>query len=93
MSDQNPKSEYRNPKQTGAKINPKSGKSKTSNPIWTRFEFLVFGSFEFVSSFGFRASNFLFLASFAPLRESSVFEFLRPKKMARCQTLSSAARQ
>jgi hypothetical protein len=30
-----------------------------------------FWSFEFVSNFGFRASNFLFLAAFAPLRESS----------------------
>jgi hypothetical protein len=38
----NSKSEYRNPKQTGAKINPKYGKSKTSNPTWARLEFVPF---------------------------------------------------
>jgi hypothetical protein len=31
------------------KINPKAGNSKTSDPIWPRLEFAVFGSFEFVS--------------------------------------------
>jgi hypothetical protein len=55
---ENPKSEYRNPKQTGAKINPKPGKSKTSNPIWACLEFVVFGSFGFVSDFEFRICNF-----------------------------------
>jgi len=39
---QNPKSEYRNPKQTEAKINPKFGKSKTPNPNEARFEFFLF---------------------------------------------------
>jgi len=39
-------------------------------------------SFEFVSYFGFRASNLHFcltLASFAPLRESSFIRFPKPK--------------
>ena len=70
----NPKSEYRNPKQTQKRINLKSGKSKTPNPNEACLEFSVFWSFEFVSNFGsfdmaqdrFRASNCLFLAPFRP---------------------------
>ena len=55
---QNPKSEYRNPKQTGSQINLKSGKSKALNPNEASFEFYYFWLFEFVSDFGFRASSF-----------------------------------
>src|SRR5206468_10004099 len=65
ISETNPKSEYRNPKQTQRQINLKSGKSKTPNPKEACLEFYIFWSFEIVSSFGFRASNFLFLAAFA----------------------------
>jgi hypothetical protein len=54
----NPKSEYRNPKQTRRQMNLKLGKSKTPNPHQEYFEFPVFQSFEFVSNFGFRASKF-----------------------------------
>ena len=54
----NPKSEYRNPKQTQRQINLKSGKSKTTNPKEACLEFYIFWSFEIVSTFGFRASNF-----------------------------------
>jgi len=71
---QNPKSEYRNPKQTQRQINLKSGKSKTVNPKEACLEFYQFWSFGIVSNFGprglFRASNLLFLA---PLRESRFF--------------------
>ena len=56
----NPKSEYRKrprgPKQNRAKINPKSGKSKTSIPIWARlghsFVFNILNLFR-ISSFEF----------------------------------------
>ena len=65
-SETNPKSEYRNPKQTQIQINLKSGKSKTPNPKEACLEFYIFWSFEIVSNFGFRASNFLFLASLRP---------------------------
>src|SRR4029077_3541678 len=71
----NPKSEYRNPKQTQRQINLKSGKSKTPNHQEACLEFYTFRSFEIVSNFGFRASNFLFLA---PLRE-----IFRPLSYAR----------
>ena len=55
----NPKSEARNSKQTGAKINSKPGKSKTKNPNRVCLEHCIcFWSFVFVSDFGFRASNF-----------------------------------
>jgi hypothetical protein len=64
-SETNPKSEYRNPKQTQRQINLKSGKSKTPNAKEACLEFYIFWSFDIVSNFGFRASNFLFLA---PLR-------------------------
>jgi hypothetical protein len=64
-SETNPKSEYRNSKQTQRQINLKSGKSKTPNPKEACLEFYIFSSFEIVLNFGFRASNFLFLA---PLR-------------------------
>jgi hypothetical protein len=43
------------------------GKSKTPNPKEACLEFDLFWSFEIVSNFGFRASNFLF---FAALRET-----------------------
>jgi len=66
----NPKSEYRNPKQTQRQINLKSGKSKTPKLKEDCLEFYLFWSFEIVSNFGFRASNFLFLAPFASLRET-----------------------
>jgi len=68
--EQNPKSEYRNPKQTQRQINLKSGKSETVNPKEACLELYLFGSFGIVSNFGFRASNLLFLA---PLRESRFF--------------------
>jgi hypothetical protein len=58
QANENPKSEYRNPKQTRRQINLKLGKSKTPNPNQECFEFCVFQSFEFVSNFGFRASKF-----------------------------------
>jgi len=71
---QNPKSEYRNPKQIPRQINLKLGKSKTPNPTEVCLEFILFWSFEIVSNFGlrglFRASNLLFLA---PLRETWFF--------------------
>jgi len=57
-SETKPKSEYRNPKQTQIQINLKSGKSKTRNPKEACLEFYIFWSFEIVSNFGFRASNF-----------------------------------
>jgi len=60
---QNPKSEYRNPKQTQSQLNLKTEKSKTLNPKEAYLEFDLFWSFEFVSNFGFRASKFLFSAS------------------------------
>ena len=70
----NPKSEYRNPKQTQSQINLKSGKFKTPNPKEACLEIYIFWSFDIVSSFGFRASNLLFfLAPFAPLRETIRF--------------------
>jgi len=62
LSNQNPKSEARNPKQLQRQINLKSGKSKIPNPKEACLEFYMFWSFEIVSNFGFRASNFLFLA-------------------------------
>ena len=65
---QNPNIEIRN--KLRDKINLKSGKSKTPNPKEACLEFYIFRSFEIVSNFGFRASNFLF---FAPLRESQFF--------------------
>jgi len=43
-------------------INLKLGKSKTPNPKEVCLEFYIFWSFEIVSSVGFRASKFLFLA-------------------------------
>src|SRR6266508_1037029 len=64
-SSRNPKSEAPNPKQTERQINLKSGKSKTPNPTEAGLGFYLFCSFEIVSNFGFRASNFLL---FAPLR-------------------------
>jgi hypothetical protein len=48
---QNPKSEYRNPKQTHRQTNLKSGKSKTPNPKDVCFAFCIFQPFEFVSNF------------------------------------------
>src|SRR2546427_11074438 len=76
-SSQNPKSEAPNPKQTQRQINLKSGKSKTPNPREAGLGFYLFCSFEIVSNFGFRASNFLL---FAPLRESLRLgcDFARP---------------
>jgi hypothetical protein len=56
---QNPESEYRNPKQARRQTSLKLGKSKTPNPHQKCFEFPVFQSFEFVSNFGFRASKFV----------------------------------
>src|SRR5687768_1784271 len=44
----------RNPKQTGAEINSRPEKSKTSNLICPCLDFVVFGSFGVVSNFGFR---------------------------------------
>jgi len=75
--ERNPKSEYRNPKQTPRQINLKSAKSKTPNPKEARLEFDLFWSFEIVSNFGFRASNFLLLA---PLRETRLFRLLLHSK-------------
>jgi hypothetical protein len=60
-SEENPKFEYRNPKQTLKQMKLKSGKSKTSNSKEARLEFDLFCSFEIVSNFGFRASKLLFL--------------------------------
>jgi len=71
--DINPKSEFRNPKQTLKQMKLKSGKSKTSNPKEARLEFDLFWSFEIVSNFGFRASKLLFLA---PLREKCFTDVL-----------------
>src|SRR6266498_1253654 len=51
----NPKHEIRNKPEPNKS---KPGKAKTSNPIWARFEFVAFGSFEFVSDFVLRASSF-----------------------------------
>jgi hypothetical protein len=66
--DKNPKSEYRNPKQTLKQMNLKSGKSKTSSPKEACLEFDSFWYFEFVSirgaAFGFRASDFCFWRPF-----------------------------
>jgi len=67
----NPKSEYRNPKQTLKQMNLKSGKSKTPNPKEACLEFDLFWSFEFVSNFGFRASNFL--ARFCIIARDTIF--------------------
>jgi len=67
---QNPKSEFRNPKQTSRQINLNSKKSKTPNPKEACLEFYQFWSFEIVSDFGFRASNFLFLALPSTLRRA-----------------------
>jgi hypothetical protein len=53
---ENPKSEYRNPKQTNEADKRKYQIVQTSES--SRFEFFSFWSFEFVSNFGFRASNF-----------------------------------
>jgi len=53
---QNPKFEYLNPKQTGAKMNSKIRKSKTVNsirPVWNIVFFDHLNLFR-VSSFGFR---------------------------------------
>jgi hypothetical protein len=77
-SETNPKSEYRNPKQTLRQKN-----LKTENPKHESNEaclgFYLFGSFEIVSNFGFRASNFcwraLRLRSGHALRESSLSDF------------------
>jgi len=71
--DINPKSEFRNPKQTLKQMKLKSGKSKTSNPKEACLEFDLFWSFEIVSNFGFRASKLLFLA---PLREKCFTDVL-----------------
>jgi hypothetical protein len=38
---QNPKSEYRKPKQIRVEIKPKSGNSKNSNPISALLEFVI----------------------------------------------------
>src|SRR6266403_2076686 len=54
----NPKSEFRNPKQSWRQINLKSGKSKTPNLKEACLAFYIFWSFEIVSNFGFRASNY-----------------------------------
>jgi hypothetical protein len=68
-NEQNPKSEYRNPKQTHGQTNLKPGKSKTPNPKEACLEFYLFWSFEIVSNFGFRASTFVVDA----LRETQFF--------------------
>jgi len=72
----NPKSEYRKrprgPKQTGAKINPKPGKTKTSNPIWARLEIVVF----FIILDLFRISDFEFrICKFAYVWLALPFDF------------------
>ena len=64
-SETNPKSEYRNPKQTQSQINLNRENPKHRIRKEACLEFYLFWSFEIVSNFGFRASNFLFLA---PLR-------------------------
>jgi cholesterol transport system auxiliary component len=61
----NPKSEYRNPKQTGSQINPKLEKIQNLQSESDLFGNLRFWSFEFVSNFGFRASKF---CAWRPLR-------------------------
>src|SRR2546426_7507088 len=63
-SETNPKSEYRNPKQTQSQINLKSGKSKTPNPkgVWN---FTYFGHLILFRISDFVLRIFLFLA---PLR-------------------------
>src|SRR5438132_4468866 len=77
-SEANPKSEYRNPKQTQRQINRKLRKSETPNPKEACSELYIFGSFEIVSNFGFRASNFLFLVR---LRETPLLDdFIRPRE-------------
>jgi len=53
-SETNPKSEYRNPKQTQRQINFKSGKSKTPNPKEACLEFYIFGHLKL-----FRISDFV----------------------------------
>jgi hypothetical protein len=86
-SETNPKSEYRNPKQTQRQTNLKAGKSKTPNPKEACLELYVFWSFEILSNFGFRASNLLFLeipstllrTCFASSRESSFSQFRNAK--------------
>src|SRR5216684_59312 len=79
---QNPKFEYRNPKQTQRQINLKSRKSKTPNPKEACLECFIFWSFEIVSNFGFRASNFLFLAPL-PFDFAQGGEFIEPRLFAR----------
>jgi hypothetical protein len=56
----NSKSKYRNQKQTRSQITLKLGKAKMPNPNQACFEICVFQSFEFVSNFGFRVSEFKF---------------------------------
>jgi hypothetical protein len=73
---QNPKSEYRNPKQTRRQIISKSENPKTLNPKQECFEFCVFQSFEFVSNFGFRASKF-FLGALFDLAQDMLCVFAR----------------
>jgi len=46
---QNPKPEYRNPKQTGGQTNPKSEKIQNAKSESSLFGILGFWSFEFVS--------------------------------------------
>ena len=66
---QNPKSEYRNPKQT------QRLKSQLRNPKRDCLELSDFRSLDTVSNFGFRISSLFFLACFAPWRESiALFE-------------------
>jgi len=54
----NSKFEYRNPKQTQKQINLTAGKSKTPYAEDFCLEFCIFWSFEIVSNFGFRASDY-----------------------------------
>jgi hypothetical protein len=63
--EQNPKSEFRNPKQPARQNKSRFRKFKTSNPLWVRLEFVVFGSLEFVSDFVLRVFSF---STLAPLR-------------------------
>jgi hypothetical protein len=56
-SETNPKSEYRNPKQTPRQKNLKS-ENENTNPNEACLGFYLFWSFEIVSNFRFRASNF-----------------------------------
>jgi hypothetical protein len=72
ITNQNPKSEYPNPKQTGSPINPKL--EKFSNPEADLGLFRIFRCFDHLNLF--RISDFElriffhFLAHFASLRES-----------------------